>query len=373
MGHACRFAAFLLASFLLAARGQAEAAPSEDRPDLTKYPHAVSSTYTVHRFRFDTGDEFPELKLHYTTLGQPRRNAAGRVDNAVLLLHSTVTAGTDFLKPAFAGVLFGPGQLLDAARYYIIMPDAIGAGQSSKPSDGLHMRFPKYGYNDMVRAQHLLVTEGLGIDHARLILGTSMGCMHTFLWGEAYPGFADALMPLACLPVEVGGRNRIARTMITDAITKDPAFDGGEYKTEPAYGLRIADQIKTVMVESPLRIQEEGPTAAQADRYFKDKIDGDLKTLDANNFLYLFNASRDYDPQPKLNSIQAPLTLVNSADDFIDPPELGIAQKTIAAMPHGRYVLLPITPETRGHLTFGQPAVWQPYLRQLLDASSLKP
>ncbi len=342
-------------------------------PELAQYPHAVSADYTAHNFHFDTGEQLADMRLHYITLGQPHRNAKGHVDNAVVILHATISSAAEFLKPSFTGVLFGPGQLLDAGTHYIILPDSIGAGESSRPSDGMHMRFPKYGYGDMVRAQHLLLTEGLGVDHARLILGTSMGCMHTFLWGELYPEFADALMPIACLPVEVAGRNRIARTMVVNAILNDPNFQGGEYKTEPMYGLRMADEIKTIMVASPLQMQKEGPTAAQADQYFTGLIDRDLQHLDANNFVYLFSASRDYNPFSKLASIQVPLTLLNSADDFIDPAELHIAEKTIPMIPKGRYVLLPITEQTRGHSTFALPALWQGQLKELLERSAPRP
>ena len=366
----------LTASVVCAALGalnaitiQAQSAAS----NLSQYPQAISADYTVHNFHFDAGGELPDLRMHYVTLGEPRRNAAGHVDNAVILLHATISTSSEFLDSTFAGVLFGPGQLLDAHKYYILLPDSIGAGGSSKPSDGLHARFPAFSYQDMVRAQHMLFTEALHIDHARLILGTSMGGMHTFLWGVTYPQFSDALMPIACLPVEVAGRNRVTRQMIVDAIRNDPSYDGGEYKTEPLYGLRIADEIATIMVSSPLQMQTKGPTAAQTDQEFTETINHDLEHLDANNFLYLFGASKGYNPYPKLGSIQVPLTLVNSADDFIDPPELGIAGKAIQLIPSGQYVLLPITDQTRGHRTFGMPTIWQPYLKQLLERSEPKP
>jgi homoserine O-acetyltransferase len=341
--------------------------------DLSKYPHGTSGSYTAHNFRFTDGENLADLRLHYVTLGQPHRNAAGRVDNAVLILHGTGGSAEQFLGPAFAGVLFGPGQLLDASRYFIILPDGIGHGDSSKPSDSLHLRFPKYDYDDMVRAQHILLTQGLHVDHARLILGTSMGCMHAFLWGEMFPTFSDALMPLACQPVEIGGRNRMTRKMVMDAITGDPGFHGGDYKQEPVAGLRAAYQIEILMGSSPLQMGEHEPTRDEADAYLAHALDRVVPHLDADDMYYQFNASRNYNPYPKLAAITAPLLQINSADDFINPPELHISDGAIHLVPHGRFVLLPITDQTRGHGTHTLPAIWQPYLKQLLDESAPKP
>ena len=341
--------------------------------DVGKYPHGISANYTARNFRFGTGEQLPELRLHYVTLGLPHRNAFGQVDNAVLILHGTGGSAEQFLGPQFAGVLFGPGQLLDAATHYIILPDSIGHGDSSKPSDGMHMRFPRYDYDDMVRAQHLLLTEGLHVDHARLILGTSMGCMHAFVWGEMFPAFSDALMPLACQPVEIAGRNRMTRKMIIDDIETDPDFRNGDYSVEPVRGLRAAYQVEMLMGSSPLQMQEHEPTREAADAYLKSTLDRVVPQLDADDMIYQFDASRNYNPYPKLESITAPLTQINSADDFINPPELHISDEAIHRVPHGHFVLLPITEQTRGHGTHTLPAIWQPYLQQLLNASAPKP
>ncbi|RRA48128.1 alpha/beta fold hydrolase [Acidipila sp. EB88] len=338
--------------------------------DVSKYPNGVSASYTAHDFQFADGEKLAELRLHYVTLGTPHRNVQGHVDNAVMILHGTGGSAEQFLGAGFAGVLFGPGQLLDAARYYIILPDSIGHGDSSKPSDGLHMRFPRYDYDDMVRAQHVLLTEGLHVDHARLILGTSMGCMHAFVWGEAYPAYADALMPLACQPVEIAGRNRMTRKMVIENIESDPTFHGGEYTAEPTAGLRAAEEIVLLMGSSPLQMQEHEPTRDAADQYLDKMLDSRAATLDANDMIYQFASSRNYNPFPKLGTITAPLLQINSADDFINPPELHIADRDIHLVPHGQFVLLPITEQTRGHGTHTLPAIWQGYLKQLLDASA---
>ncbi len=340
--------------------------------DLSKYPHGISATYTTHNFHFTDGEQLPDLRLHYVTLGTPHRDPTGQVDNAVLILHGTGGTAAQFLGPGFAGVLFAPGQLLDAARYYIILPDSIGHGASSKPSDGLHLHFPKYDYDDMVRAQHLLLTEGLYVDHARLILGTSMGCMHAFVWGETYPNFSDALMPLACQPVEIAGRNRMTRKMVIDSIENDPTFNNGDYKTEPLAGLHAAYDVELLMGSSPLQMQEHAPTRDQADASLKSTLDRVIPTLDADDMIYQFAASRNYNPYPKLATITAPLLQINSADDFINPPELHISDTAIHRVPHGQFILLPISEQTRGHGTHTLPAIWQPYLKQLMDESAAK-
>ncbi len=338
--------------------------------DVSHYAHGVSASYTAHHFRFGSGEEMANLRLHYVSFGTPHRDAAGHVDNAVMILHGTGGSAEQFLGPNFAGVLFGPGQLLDANKYYIVIPDSIGHGDSSKPSDGMHMHFPKYDYDDMVRAQHLLLTEGLHVDHARLILGTSMGCMHAFVWGEMFPAYVDALMPLACQPVEIGGRNRMTRKMIMDDITTAPGFHGGEYTSEPVDGLRAAYEIEILMGSSPLQMQEHEPTREQADAYLAQTLDRVVPHLDANDMYYQFNSSRNYNPYPRLSAIQAELMQINSADDFINPPELHISDKDIHLVPHGRFILLPISEQTRGHGTHTLPAIWQGYLRQLLAESA---
>ncbi len=349
----------LLALILLCVRTFAMAQPS---------PAPVEGDFTIRDFRFESGETLPELKLHYRTLGTPGRDAAGMVRNAVLILHGTGGTGAQFLSRQFAGALFGPGQLLDATKHYLILPDGIGHGQSSKPSDGLRMRFPRYNYNDMVAAHHRLLTEGLGVNHLRLVMGTSMGGMHTWVWGEKYPDFMDALMPLASLPVQIAGRNRMIRRMIMDSIKSDPAWNNGEYKTQPVRGLTAAGYAMMFMTSSPLQLQKQAPTRADADRLFDERVRASLNR-DVNDMLYQFDASRDYDPAPKLESIKAPLVAINSADDQVNPPELGIAEREIKRVKRGRFILIPISDETRGHGTHSLPELWKQHLAVLLEES----
>jgi homoserine O-acetyltransferase/O-succinyltransferase len=325
--------------------------------------------YVARDFHFKSGETMAELRLHYTTLGTPVRDASGRTTNAVLIMHGTGGSGHSLLQPIFAGVLFGPGELLDANRYFIILPDDIGHGKSSKPSDGLHAHFPHYDYDDMVAAEHELVEKGLGVNHLRLVTGTSMGCMHTFVWAEAYPDYMDALMPLACQAVAVAGRNRIWRKMIIDGIESDPEWKGGDYTTEPRSGLEIATDFLLIAGSAPLQMQKNFPTRDAADQYLEDYRERVTKTLDANDLLYAVSSSRNYDPSSQLGKIQAPVMWVNSADDFINPPELGIAQQQIKLIRNGRFVLIPASLETYGHGTHTHAAVWQQYLKQLLDES----
>jgi homoserine O-acetyltransferase len=326
--------------------------------------------FIARDFHFKSGESMPELRLHYMTLGKPARDAQGRVTNAVLILHGTGGSGRQFLAPQFAGVLFGPGQLLDTNRYFIILPDGIGHGASSKPSDGQHARFAQYDYDDMVAAHYRLVTEGLGVNHLRLVMGTSMGCMHSWVWGETYPDFIDALMPLACLPVQIAGRNRVWRKMVMDAIRSDPEWKGGDYTAEPRAALRNALDLLLIAGSAPLQMQKNFPTRDAADKYLEDYFNTRLPALDANDLLYQVNASRNYDPSPQLDKIKARVMYVNSADDFINPPELGIAEREIKKVKNGRFVLLPISDQTRGHGTHTQAAVWQQYLEELLAASA---
>ena len=320
----------------------------------------------VHNFRFRSGEVLPEMNLHYATYGKPVTDSAGRVTNAVMVLHGTTGSGQQFVSPRFAGVLFGPGQLLDATRYFIILPDSIAHGHSTKPSDGLHAHFPHYDYDDMVEAQHLLLTDGLKVNHLRLLMGTSMGCMHSWLWAETYPDFMDAVLPLACLPVPIAGRNRMMRKMFMDSITSDPAYMNGEYKQQPRSGLRSAMNVFLLMTSSPLQMQKDFPTLDQADAFVDRFIKDRLEKIDANDMLYAFDASRTYDPAPKLARIKAHVMFINSADDLINPPELGIAEREIKNVKNGRFVLLPITDQTRGHGTHSIPAVWKQYLSDLL-------
>lgn len=356
-----RSALLIAFAFVWASAGFSQSTPS--------WPAPREADYIAKDFHFKDGSVLPELRLHYRVIGQPHRDSNGRVDNAVLILHGTGGAGTQFLGPRFAGVLFVPGGLLDAAKYFIILPDDIGHGKSSKPSDGMHAHFPKYDYDDMVLGEYLVVTKGLGLDHLRLIMGTSMGCMHSWVWGETYPGFADALMPLACLPVQIAGRNRMARKMAMDAIASDPGWEQGEYKTQPL-GLKTAINMLVIMGSSPLQMQKLYPTRDAADQYLEKTWDADMKALDANDFLYQFNSSRNYDPSKDLEKITVPVMAINSADDFINPPELDIMPKEIKRVPKGKFVLLPITDATRGHGTHTLPAIWSQYLTELLDESA---
>jgi len=332
------------------------------------YPAPQEGTFIVKDFAFKSGERMAEVNLHYYTLGTPQKDSSGTVRNAVLILHGTGGSGASFLKPYFAGVLFGPGQLLDATKYFIILPDDIGHGKSSKPSDGLHMRFPHYDYDDMVELQYRLITDGLNVNHLRLVLGTSMGCMHSYVWGEQHPDFMDALMPLACQPVEIAGRNRMMRRMIIDDIRNDPEWNNGEYTQQP-HGMAAALQVLLIMGSSPLEMQKEFPTRDLADAYLEQWIAAEMKSTDANDMLYYFDASRNYNPEPDLEKITAPLTAINSADDQINPPELKIIDKDILRIKNGRFVLLPITDQTRGHGTHSLPAIWQNYLAELLARS----
>jgi homoserine O-acetyltransferase len=335
------------------------------------WPQPREDDYVAKDFRFKDGSVLHELRLHYRVLGEAHRDGAGHVDNAVLILHGTGGSGASFLTPRFAGVLFAPGGLLDASKYFIILPDDIGHGKSSKPSDGMHARFPSYDYDDMVLAEHLVVAQALGVDHLRLILGTSMGCMHSWVWGETYPGAADALMPLACNTVPIGGRNRVSREMAMDAIRSDPEWMQGEYKTQPR-GLKTAIDMLMLMGSSPLQWQKLYPTRYAADAFLEKTQSAYMNSLDANDFLYQFNSSRNYDPSKNLETITVPVMAINSADDFINPPELDIMPTEIKRLPRGKFVLLPVTDETRGHGTHSLPAIWSPYLKELLQESESK-
>jgi homoserine O-acetyltransferase/O-succinyltransferase len=329
-------------------------------------PSVVQGDFTIRDFKFDSGETLPELRLHYRTLGTPKRDSAGIVRNAVLIMHGTGGSGSGFLSDQFAGVLFKPGQLLDANKYFIVLADGIGHGQSSKPSDGLHARFPHYGYNDMVTAQYRLLTEGLRVNHLRLVMGTSMGGMHTWVWAEKYPDFLDALMPLASLPVQISGRNRMMRRMVIDPIRNDPEWNNGEYKSQPR-GLTTAIYTLLFMTSSPLQWYKQAPSRDSADKFFDDMVRRQLARADANDMLYAFDASRDYDPAPNLEKIKATLIAINSADDQVNPPELGILEKEIKRVKHGQYVLIPISDKTRGHGTHSLPELWKEHLNRLLQ------
>ncbi|MDE2637763.1 MAG: alpha/beta fold hydrolase [Chloroflexota bacterium] len=334
-----------------------------------------TAEFTIRDFEFASGGLLPELRLRYRTLGEPRRDASGAVCNAILILHGTTGSGAQFLRSSFADELFQPGQLLDSERHFIILPDGIGHGGSSKPSDGMRLDFPRYGYRDMIRAQHLLLTEGLGIAHLRLVMGTSMGGMQTWLWGIHYPDFMDFLVPLASLPAEIAGRNRIIRKMIMDSISCDPAWRGGEYDEQPP-GLINAIHLLIMMTSCPRQWQVEAPTRAAADVFLAQRIRDYASMLDANDMLYAFAASEDYNPAPDLGRIKAPLLAINSADDQVNPPELGIMEAAIRQVERGRSVLLPIDEHTRGHGTHTLAGLWKHHLAAFLaeaDAGHCRP
>ena len=359
------FFAFGFLLFLATPRADAQAAGSTP----AQYAPPKEDDYVIKDFHFKSGESLPELRMHYRTIGKAERDANGRVANAVLILHGTGGSGEGFLRPIFAGVLFGKGQLLDAERYYLIIPDNVGHGKSSKPSDGLRAHFPQYEYDDMVLAQHELVEKGLGVNHLRLVMGTSMGCMHSWMWAETFPDFMDALMPLACLPVELAGRNRMWRKMAIEGIRTDPEWKNGDYTTEPHTGLEIASDFLLIAGGAPLHMQEDYPTREAADQYLAEFMARATAHLDANDFLYAVSASRNYDPSAKLGAIQARVMFINSADDFINPPELGIAEREIQKVKKGKFVLLPISEQTHGHGTHTRAAVWQGYLKELLEES----
>jgi homoserine O-acetyltransferase len=347
------------AVFLLALAGPCVAQSS--------FPAPVEGDFIAKDVRFDSGERAAEIRLHYRTIGQPRKDADGVVRNAVLILHGTGGSGRGFVSDSYAGRLFGTAQLLDADRYFITLPDNIGHGQSSKPSDGLRMRFPRYRYADMVRLQHRLVTEGLGLSQLHLVMGTSMGAMHAWMWGYMYPTFARGLVPLASNPVEIAGRNRVWRKLLVDAIVTDPTWKNGEY-TEPPRGMASALGFLLMATSVPLQWQKQFPTHAAADAWLDDQIKSRLKTTDANDTIYHFRASEDFDPSPHLSEITAPLLAINSADDFVNPPELPMMRDLIGKVRNGKFVLIPASDETRGHGTHSLPQVFGPHLAAFLKS-----
>jgi homoserine O-acetyltransferase/O-succinyltransferase len=329
------------------------------------YPTPTEGDFTIRDFKFQSGETLPELRLHYRTQGTPQKDAQGKTTNAVLIMHGTTGSGAQFIRPEFAGELFGKDQPLDATKFFIVLPDGIGHGKSSKPSHGMHAKFPRYGYLDMIEADYRLLTEGLGVNHARLVMGTSMGGMHTWLWGELHPDFMDALMPLASLPAQISGRNRGWRRMVIDAIRNDPAWNSGEYKTQPP-SLRTAAQMLWFMSSNPVLRQKDAPTLGKTDEVLGKFVDQILKSDDANDVLYALEASHDYDPGPSLEKIQAPLLAINFADDLINPPELGILEREIKRVPKGRATVIPLSDKTRGHGSHTIASLWKDQLLELL-------
>ncbi len=335
------------------------------------FPPPTPGDYTIHDFHFENGQSLPEIHMHYLTFGQPQRDKDGIVRNAVLILHGTTGSSAQFLLPEFADELYGPGQPLDVTRYYLIIPDNLGHGQSSKPSDGLHARFPKYGYRDMIQAQYRLLTEGLNVNHLRLVMGTSMGGMHSWLWGEIHPEFMDALMPLASLPTQISGRNRVWRRVIIDSIRDSPDWQGGDYQTQPA-GLRPAAEMLYFMGSNPVLRMEESPTLKQSDEALDRYVTYAMTNLDANNVMFAFAASEDYDPGPGLEKIKAPLLAINSADDLINPPELRVLEREIKRVKHGQAIVIPYSSRTVGHGSHTKAVLWKKFLVRLLKETERK-
>jgi homoserine O-acetyltransferase/O-succinyltransferase len=342
---------------------------AQEKGPLTAVP-PKEGDYVVKDFKFANGESLPEVKLHYTTVGTPQRDASGKVTNAVVILHGTNRAGKVFLIPSFAGVLFGSGQLLDTSKYFVILPDQLGGGlgKSTKPSDALRAKFPHYDYADMLRATQVLLKDGLQVNHVYLFIGTSMGCMEGFMWSEAKPGDIDAYMLLSCLPVQVAGRNRMVRKIMIDDVRDDPGWNNGNYTQQP-YGLRAALGHLLVVGSAPTLWQEEYGTAALADKYVDEYIAENMKSTDANDFIYQYDASRNFDPEKDLGKIRDHMFLVNVMDDFWNPGEMGVAEREMKKVKSAHFVLLPVTEATRGHYTFFQAPVWQKYLAQLLDES----
>src|SRR5437773_2268041 len=330
-----------------------------------EYLPPTEGDYVIRDFKFTSGETLPELKIHYRTYGKAVKDDKGVVRNAVLITHGTTGSGGQFIRPEFAGELFGAGQPLSAMKFFIVLPDGIGHGKSSKPSDGMHAKFPRYGYLDMIEADYRLLTDALGVNHARLVMGTSMGGLHTWLWGELHPDFMDALMPLASLPTQISGRNRAWRRIVIDAIRNDPAWNGGEYKTQPP-SLHTAAEILWFMSSNPVLRQKEAPTLDKTDEVLDKFVELIVKTDDANDVLYALEASHDYDPGPNLEKIQAPLVAINFADDLINPPELGILEREIKHVPHGRATVIPFTDKTRGHGSHTLATLWKDELVKLL-------
>jgi homoserine O-acetyltransferase len=340
------------------------------------YPRPVEHDFVMRDFRFADGQTLPEVRVHYRTVGELRRDAQGHATNVVLVMHGTGGSGASLVDSPngdklFASELFGKGQPLDAAKYFIVAPDGLGHGKSSKPSDGMRARFPRYGYHDMVQAQYRLLTEGLRVDHLRLVMGTSMGGMQTWMWGEEHPGFMDALMPLASLPTEIAGRNRMWRKIAIDAIREDPGFNHGDYATQPV-GLRVAEGMLLYVSSNSVVRQKSLPTRDATDAFMDKAEDGAMKSLDANDLAYALDASFDYDPAPRLSQIRAPLLAINSADDLINPPELGILEAGVKQVPHGRAIVIPLSSETIGHGSHTKAVLWKSDLADLLEQTERK-
>jgi homoserine O-acetyltransferase/O-succinyltransferase len=333
-------------------------------PAATSWPNQKEGDFVIRDFRFKSGEILPVLNIHYTTLGTPRRDAAGDVVNAVVLLHGTSSSGKAWLMPSLAGELFAPGQPLDAARYFIILPDGIGRGGSSKPSDGLKGNFPHYRYDDIVASEYRLVTEGLGIKHLRLVMGSSMGGMHTWMWGYTYPELMDGLVPIASQPIRISGRNWIQRRIAAEAIRQDPGWHGGFYETNPTQWT-VTAPYAFLQTENVRQLQKMFPTREAGDAVYA-KLQAEAKKRDANDTLWGIEAVMDYDPAPHLDRIKARLMAINSADDETNPPQLGVTEREIARIPNAKYVLIPANEETHGHFTHLRAVFWKGYVEEFL-------
>ena len=342
----------------------ADATHSAARAEPNRWPNYQEDDFVIRSYVLRNGETLPELRLHYRTLGMPKRNATGRIVNGVLLLQGNTGTGANWLRPSLADELFGPGQPLDAAEYFMIMPDAIGRGGSSKPSDGLKGKFSHYRYHDMVESGYRLITEGLGVAHLRLIIGSSMGGMHAWMWAEMYPDLMDGVVPISCQPVEISGRNWISRRAAAEAIRHDPEWNNGNYDKNPRYYIWTA-AANSLRTESATRIQEIAPTRAGADKLYEEGLAQAAKG-DANDALWAIEAIMDYNPEPDLDKIRAKVLLINAAEDEANPPELGTVERAMNRVRHGRYVLIPAGPKTHGHFTHFYAEVWKPYLIEFM-------
>ncbi len=327
----------------------------------SEYPAPKEGDWIAKDFHFHSGEVMPALRLHYTTIGDPS-------GEPVLVLHGTGGTGATMLAANFASELFGDGQSLDAKKYFIIIPDALGAGKSAKPSDGMRAKFPHYNYDDMVLAQYRLLTEGLGVHHVRLVIGNSMGGMETWMWGEAYPAFMDALTPMASQPAAMSARNWMTRRIMMESIRQDPVWNNGDYTVQPP-SLRLANVFFGIATSGgTLAYQSIAPTREKADNLVNDRLAAP-PPADANDFLWQFDASRDYDPSPGLESIQANVLVINSADDERNPPETGVMQQALKRVKNASLYLIPASSETRGHGTTGMAKFWSQQLAEFLNAA----
>jgi homoserine O-acetyltransferase len=323
-----------------------------------------SADFVARDFQFSDGTVLPEVRIHYVTIGTPHRDAHGRIDNAVLLMHGTTGSSQEFLTPLMRRELYAPGQPLDAQRYFVVIPDGLGRGGSSKPSDGLRTHFPRYGYNDVIEANHRLLVDGLHVMHLRLVLGVSMGGMQTWMWGERYPEMADALMPVVSQPIAIAGRNWLWRQMVIGAIRNDPDWHNGDYTTEPSQWLRVMP-IFAVLTGNPAQLQTQAPDRKTATALYDNLIEQAGKN-DANDVLYWFDSSYDYNPTAQLNKIRARVLAVNFDDDLLNAADLGVMQRLIPSVPHGRFVEVPEGEHSYGHQTQTHPEAWKGYVSELL-------